>query len=57
MKDQVQAADKEAEEKAAASVHELEEKCRELENSFFDIQMENIQLKKELGTYRRDSED
>ena len=57
MKDLVQAADEEAEKKAAASVHELEEKCRELENSFFDIQMENIQLKKELGTYRRDSEE
>lgn len=30
--------------------------CKELENSFFDLQMENLQLKKELETYKRDME-
>ena len=29
-------------------INEVEGKCRELENSFFDLQMENLQLKKEL---------
>ena len=29
-------------------VKEIEGKCKELENSFFDLQMENLQLKKEL---------
>ena len=33
-------------------VKEVEEKCRELENSFFDLQMENLQLKKELEKYK-----
>ena len=33
-------------------VAEIENKCRELENSFFDLQMENLQLKKELEKYR-----
>ena len=28
-------------------VREVEDKCKELENSFFDLQMENLQLKKE----------
>lgn len=35
-----------------AVVKEVEEKCRELENSFFDLQMENLQLKKKLEKYR-----
>lgn len=35
-----------------AVVREVEQKCRELENSFFDLQMENLQLKKELERYR-----
>ena len=29
-------------------IKEVEDKCRELENSFFDLHMENLQLKKEL---------
>ena len=29
-----------------------EARCRELENSFFDLQMENLQMKKELERYR-----
>ena len=33
-------------------VREVEDKCKELENSFFDLQMENLQLKKELEKYR-----
>ncbi len=34
-------------------VQEIEDKCRELENSFFDLQMENLQLKKELEKYKK----
>jgi hypothetical protein len=34
-------------------VNELENKCRELENNFFDVQMENIQLKSEVERLRR----
>ena len=37
-------------------IKEVEDKCRELENSFFDLQMENIQLKSELEKLRRDEE-
>ena len=33
-------------------VKEIEGKCKELENSFFDLQMENLQLKKELDKYK-----
>lgn len=33
-------------------VKEIEEKCRELENSFFDLQMENLQLKREIERYK-----
>ncbi|MDO4517598.1 MAG: cell division protein ZapA [Bacillota bacterium] len=33
-------------------IKEVEDKCRELENSFFDLQMENLQLKKELDRYK-----
>ncbi len=33
-------------------IREVEGKCRELENSFFDLQMENLQLKKELEKYK-----
>ena len=33
-------------------VKEIEGKCKELENSFFDLQMENLQLKKELEIYK-----
>ena len=35
---------------------QLQEKCSEFENSFFDIQMENIKLKQELDRYRRTNE-
>lgn len=33
-------------------VKEIEGKCKEHENSFFDLQMENLQLKKELEKYK-----
>ena len=33
-------------------VKEIEGKCKELENSFFDLQMENLKLKKELEKYK-----
>ncbi len=38
-----------------AAVGEIEAKCRELENSFFDLQMENLQLKKELEKYKQNN--
>ena len=46
--------DKIAEKKAVWNevVKEIEGKCKELENSFFDLQMENLQLKKELEKYK-----
>lgn len=34
-------------------IKELELKCREMESSFFDLQMENIQLKGELDRYKK----
>jgi cell division protein ZapA len=34
-------------------IHEAESKSREVESGFFDLQMENIQLKGELERYRR----
>ena len=36
-------------------VKEVEAKCKELENSFFDLQMENLQLKKEIEKYKNNS--
>lgn len=49
-------AQEEIREHSRDAVAEAEAKCRELENSFFDLQMENLQLKKELETYRRHME-
>jgi cell division protein ZapA (FtsZ GTPase activity inhibitor) len=43
---------KEAEER----YRQLQDKCSEFENSFFDLQMENIKLKNELDQYRRKDE-
>ena len=37
-------------------VSEIEDRCRELENSFFDLQMENLQLKKELEKYKNNND-
>jgi cell division protein ZapA (FtsZ GTPase activity inhibitor) len=43
---------KEAEER----YRQLQEKCSDVENSFFDLQMENVKLKQELERYRRMNE-
>lgn len=51
-----QAAADKIQESAEAEIAEAQAKCKELENSFFDLQMENLQLKKELETYRRKME-
>ncbi|NLD19317.1 MAG: cell division protein ZapA [Clostridiales bacterium] len=55
LKEAVEAAKAQAQSSMADVVSDIEEKCRELENSFFDLQMENLQLKKELGKYKNDS--
>lgn len=43
----------EAPEAAQREIKELEEKCRDIESSFFDIQMENIHLKNDLEALRK----
>lgn len=43
----------EAKEEAAAQIAETEARCKEMENSFFDLQMENIQLKSEIDSLKR----
>ena len=40
-------------ESSTSMVKELELKCRDLESSFFDLQMENIHLKGELDRYKK----
>ena len=40
----------------AEKLKELQDKCREYENGFFDLQMENIQLKSELGKLKNKAE-
>lgn len=42
-----------AEDAASARIAETEERCKEMENSFFDLQMENINLKSELDKLKR----
>jgi chromosome segregation ATPase len=42
-----------SQEENIAMIKELEAKCRDIESSFFDIQMENIHLKNELETLRK----
>lgn len=37
----------------SSALKELEAKCKDLESSFFDIQMENIRLKGELDRYKK----
>ena len=37
---------------AQRKIEELETRCRDIESSFFDIQMENIHLKNDLEAYR-----
>ena len=40
---------------AQKKIEELETRCRDIESSFFDIQMENIHLKNDLESYRNGS--
>lgn len=35
---------------------ELQERCSEFENSFYDLQMENLHLKRELEEYKKSDE-
>ena len=42
--------------KSEEKYRELEAKCSEFENMFFDLQMENLQLKNELEKYKRANE-
>lgn len=53
-----ESAAKNSEEKKAADerYRQLQEKCSEFENSFFDLQMENIRLKQELEDYKKKHE-
>jgi cell division protein ZapA len=44
---------KDSNESATQEIIDLAEKCKEMENSFFDLQMENIQLKGELDRYKK----
>jgi len=37
----------------ATTLKELEAKCKDMENSFFDLQMENIRLKGDLDRYKK----
>ncbi len=38
---------------AQKRIDELENRCRDIESSFFDLQMENIRLKNEVEKYKR----
>ena len=40
---------------AQKKIEELETRCRDIESSFFDIQMENIHLKNDLEAYKKQS--
>lgn len=42
-----------SQEENIATIKELEAKCRDIESSFFDIQMDNIHLKNELENLRK----
>lgn len=46
----------EEKEKSEEKYRDLEAKCSEFENMFFDLQMENLQLKNELEKYKRANE-
>lgn len=45
--------DREAQRGAHLQVEEIEKKYKELENNFFDVQMENTRMKSELERYKR----
>ncbi|MBO4991961.1 MAG: hypothetical protein J6E42_07390, partial [Firmicutes bacterium] len=38
---------------SAELIRQLEAKCKDIESSFFDLQMENIRLKGELDQYKK----
>ena len=38
---------------AAQRIEELENRCKDVESSFFDLQMENIKLSNELAQYKK----
>lgn len=40
-------------ESTEGTIKEWEEKCKDMENSFFDLQMENIKLKGEIDRYKK----
>lgn len=46
-------AQEDTKESTSSEMRELTEKCKEMENSFFDLQMENIQLKGEIDRYKK----
>lgn len=46
-------AEEETKESASTVLRELEAKYKDIESSFFDLQMENIQLKGELDRYKK----
>ncbi|MBE6036894.1 MAG: cell division protein ZapA [Clostridiales bacterium] len=46
-------AQEEAKSSSAGELKALEEKCREMENNYFDLQMENIRLKGEVERYKK----
>ncbi len=46
-------AQEDTKESSSSEMRELTERCKEMENSFFDLQMENIQLKGEIDRYKK----
>ena len=56
LKKEVEEARSQAQSGMEEVVSEIEDRCRELENSFFDLQMENLQLKKELEKYKNNND-
>ena len=55
LKEAIEAAKEQTQSSMEEVVKEVEAKCKELENSFFDLQMENLQLKKEIEKYKNNS--
>ena len=55
LKEAIEAAKEQTQSRMEEVVKEVEAKCKELENSFFDLQMENLQLKKEIEKYKNNS--
>ena len=55
LKKEAKLAEEERQLASAEAIRELEQKCKEMENNFFDLQMENIQLKSELDRLKKHS--